>query len=116
MPSRKEQRSEQRPGVSGFSALNPFLALSLIPFLPLDRDRRGHGNTFRTYDTKIEEVPRERHRKHRHHRSDHSGSGSGSSRSSKSYSDERRYEDRESRSSRGGEKVYVRTNEKERRS
>ncbi|KAK3625653.1 hypothetical protein LTR56_020265 [Elasticomyces elasticus] len=53
----------------GKQALNPFLAFTLIPFLPMDSDGKGK---IRSEERTIKEVPREhREHKHRHHHHHH---------------------------------------------
>ncbi|TKA83077.1 hypothetical protein B0A55_00935 [Friedmanniomyces simplex] len=53
----------------GTQALNPLLAITLIPFLPIDR---SGGGKIRSEEKTVKEVPREhKHRHHHHHHHHH---------------------------------------------
>ncbi|KAK5108902.1 hypothetical protein LTR62_007704 [Meristemomyces frigidus] len=120
MSSRREsqQPSARRPGVSGLSIFNPFLALSLIPFLPMDSDRKARKTSWRDgCSSDLQQERRHKHKHHHHSSSSRSGqsygisTSEGSSRSSRSGREGESYYG--GREGRDGERVYVRTYEKE---
>jgi len=65
--------SKQSKGIQIF---NPFLALSLIPFLPLDRTG---GSGIRSEEKRTKSAPREHKHRHHHHHHHHKSEDSSKS-------------------------------------